>query len=250
MSTSNDTRPPSDAELMGYLDGELGEPRAAEVATHLEGDSVARDKIAGLELVGQLLREKAERDGRGDDIAAAVMARIDALPSVEAGRKTVQATREGAASDHSAADRGPAAEPEAQAPEGAKIIAWPERRARSGARDHARGLVGLALAAAAVAAGLFVWSRMPGQETAVAIAPSTTVEPATALSPAPPDTTPSAPGRAEAEPEEEPHAAVEVAAVDFGAYMGSVFYVSSGGGDAEATTAVIWVTDEAGGEGP
>jgi hypothetical protein len=61
---------------------------------------------------------------------------------------------------------------------------------------------------------------------------------------------PPAPVKA-AEPTPSPDAddehGVEVAAVDFGARMGTIFYVPTGAAASNATTTVVWLNDDAAG---
>jgi anti-sigma factor RsiW len=118
-----------------------------------------------------------------------------------------------------------AAEPKkAEAPAEQKVV--PARR--KPANDNARGLWVIAAFAAAAAAALLLWSRG-----------STTSDHAVSSS-----RTPSAPLSAPA-PHEEVEHGVEVSAVDFGARMGAVFYVSSD--NAAATTTVVWLSDDSSG---
>jgi hypothetical protein len=110
--------------------------------------------------------------------------------------------------------------------------------------------------AAAVAAGLFLWSRAGLQDlpvTAGAAPSAAATAPAVALGPEGSGPAPKwlAPApSAEAERDEGPSRVVEVANVDFGTNTGSVFYVSTGAStnDVTTTTAVIWVTDKVAGK--
>lgn len=119
-----------------------------------------------------------------------------------------------------------AAEPKKADPPTEKQAA-PARR--KPANDNGRGLWAIAAFAAAAAAALLLWSR--GSPTSGAHGVASTRPPPTSLS-AP------APG-AEVEP------GVAVSAVDFGARMGAVFYVSSD--STEATTTVVWLSDDSSG---
>lgn len=232
MTTSSQFGPPvSDEELMRYLDGELDEERRAEVAGQLGESEQARAKLAGLELVGELLREQVAADDRAAGIADAVMAKLEAA----------------AAEDESA---------------GADVVELPVKQPRpepspslpQPANDNRWSIYGLAGAAAAVAAGLFLWSLTGSDE--MELAGPRRGPPPSALASA--DGTeamaeprwPSPAPVAEEESDDEPSAAVEVAAVDFGSHSGSVFYVSTGPEHAATTTAVVWVTDDVTGDAP
>lgn len=203
----------SDEELMHFFDGELEPARDSELEELLADAGDARDKLAGLALVGDLLRERADADDRADGIADKVMATIDGpmgqLPTLEA---------------PSAHGHSPGAHP---------------------ANDNARTIYALAFMAAAVAAGFFVWGRGDQTRELAELVPPL---PAMVES-ARPEVAP-APGTAEAQPEavalaedDGERAGVEVAAVDFGAHIGSVFFVA-GADERAAQTAVVWVTDD------
>ena len=106
---------------------------------------------------------------------------------------------------------------------------------------------------AAVAAGLFVWSLIGSDEMEL-VRPRRGPPPSALAAAEGTETTaeprwPSAAAE-EGEPDDEPGAAVEVAAVDFGSHSGSVFYVSTGPEHAATTTAVVWVTDDVTGDAP
>ena len=240
MTAGSSLGPPvRDEELMRFLDEELDEERCAEVAARLEQDAEARDKLAGLDLAGELLREQAATDERADTIADAVMAKLEAGEGQEAEES----------SGHEGDDTA-----------GADVVKLPVAPQRvdvpaSGAQpanDNRWSIFGMAAAAAAVAAGLWVWSRSGADEmdlagrqpTSAAQVAAADTDEATAAprwpAPAAADT---------AEPDEEATAGVEVAAVDFGSHTGSVFYVSTGPEHAATTTAVVWVTDDVTGDG-
>lgn len=230
MSTHEPLGPrPSDEELMMLLDGELDEPRRAEVASWAGSDAELGGKLDGLGLVSSLVREGAGVDSRADGIADAVMAELES-PRAASG--------------------------------GAEVVALPTRAGRRGrwlggasaANDNSRHILWMAGLAAAVAAGLFFWSRagikdMPltdgspatagASATAVALGPSGSGPEPKWLPPA---------ATAEQGADEGATPVVEVAAVDFGTNTGSVFYVSTGASQANTTTAVIWVTDKVAGK--
>ncbi|MBI4954483.1 MAG: hypothetical protein HY908_20835 [Myxococcales bacterium] len=217
---SSSAQAPSDLDLMRWLDGELDDSEAAPGQV----DDVAARKLRDLELVGSLVRERADGDPRADGIADAVMAALAAEKAV---------------------------------PHEAKVVTLAERRAdrvATGrpANDNARSIFALAALAAAAAAGLFFWGRGggPGSEELASgdlSAPMDQIVAERAATPAPEAALLTEPVVA-AQPEARPPA-VEVAAVNFGARQGSVFYM--GGSDAaDGMTAVVWVTDDAAGGRP
>jgi hypothetical protein len=206
-----------DRELMRLLDGELDDDMAADIEARLEDDEQARAKLAGLERVGSVVRELIDGDERGDSIVAAVMSRIDA-----------ETEDDGAADDDASGDEPLPALPRIERGKLAADVGGP-------ANDNARTIYAIAVAAAAVAAGLFFYSRT-SPET-VAQAPAPVVAERTAVAPAAPPATARV---AEQADDDEPE--VEIAAVDFGSRSGSVFYIS-GGKNTAASTAVLWVSD-------
>jgi anti-sigma factor RsiW len=221
---------PSDEELMCFLDGELDEARSREVATALATDAELRAKLAGLRLGGELLREHVDGDARADGVASAVMTSLEA--EANGGAKVVDG-RFGAQRSKRRL--------------GSFIRSEP-------ANDNPRGVLLMAALAAAVAVGLFVWSRAGLRDLPVSHGgPDHRVA-------APPTALAWQPGASAAEPkwlspatsepvvaDDQPAAAVQVAAVDFGSHSGTVFYVSTGSTEASTTTAVVWVTDEVAG---
>jgi hypothetical protein len=230
--------PVSDEELMRYLDGELGQERRGEVEEQLAGDRDGRDKLAGMDWVGELLRERAAGDERADGIADAVMASLASSSSRD---------QESSEEDDAAA---------------AEVVPLPTRKREAtqrvdqprAANDNAKSIFALAAAAAAVAAGLYFWSRTGADDITVADgrpAPAATavaaVQSEASTAAASPKWSHPAPTE---EPTEEPSAAVEVASVDFGSHTGSVFYVSTGPENAATTTVVVWVTDDVTGDAP
>ncbi|MBW2524651.1 MAG: hypothetical protein JRI23_10770 [Deltaproteobacteria bacterium] len=237
MSASKPMMPPvTDEELMRLFDDELGDERRAEVESYLAEDQDARDKLVGMDWVGDLLREQLADDERADGIADAVMASIDA---------PAEAPQEAEQSED----------------EVAEVIPLPSRRREEpapldqprAANDNAKSIFALAAAAAAVAAGLYFWSRGGADDADLArlrafppsaVASHESVPSGEAVQPKWPHPAPVE------EPAEEPSAAVEVASVDFGSHTGSVFYVSTGPEDEATTTAVVWVTDDVTGDVP
>lgn len=90
----------------------------------------------------------------------------------------------------------------------------------------------IAAAVVAAAAAVLLWIDPPAPADCGAVAQLTVPQPVT-----------SAPSAPEADVEH----GVEVAAVDFGARMGAVFYVPTGT-SASSTTTVVWLSDDSAGE--
>ena len=87
--TTSKTTEISDRDLMRFYDGELDDERAEEIERWLEDEAddelvgAALDKLAGLELAGDLVIEAIDGDERADDVVDAVMARLDAAEDEE-----------------------------------------------------------------------------------------------------------------------------------------------------------------------
>jgi hypothetical protein len=200
-----------DRDLMLLHDGELDGEELERLERALEEDERARGKLSALRLTGSLLRESVEADTRADDIASAVMAKLDE------------------------ADRGE--------PEELPVLEQPKvPLGRPAANDNARTLWSLAAAAAAVAAGLFVWGSFSApNDSAMAVAPHSepvaevASEHVEALQP-----TAQRPAIGAAASKADDEDAVEIARLDFGAHTGSVFKVRDE--NTGASTAVVWVT--------
>ncbi len=206
---ASDTSPPTDLELMLYADGELAEDRLVAVEAWLErepaGDD-ARDKLTSLGLVSELIRAQAREASAGaDDIADAVMRRIEAEPVLSTPR--------------------PLASVSGPAPRPVILRGAP-------ANDNVRSFYVIAAAVVAAAAAVLLWIHPPAPADRGAVAQLTVPQPVT-----------SAPSAPEADVEH----GVEVAAVDFGARMGAVFYVPTGT-SASSTTTVVWLSDDSAGE--
>ena len=73
-----DTPNPTDMELMLYSDGELGEPRRAEVEAYIARNTSAKKKLSGLRFASELVRERSMGVTLEVDIAASVMSAIEA----------------------------------------------------------------------------------------------------------------------------------------------------------------------------
>jgi hypothetical protein len=216
---------PSDIELMMFYDGELDEPRKSEVAAFVLADLPARSKLAGLGLASALVQEQARALTAADDIADLVMAKI-----------------EGTVADQAV----PAPLP---------IVAPRSAMVAPAANDNGRRiLIGLTALVAAAAAVFAVWSRQPsgptgsGAQRPVAVQTAPQMGVTAPQSPTGPAVQRGAPeiDVAAVAPEPDSEHGVEVAAVNFGAHMGSIFYVPSGSIEAKHTTTVVWLADDAG----
>jgi hypothetical protein len=200
--------------LMQYFDGELDAAAAEELEAELSDDEL--QQLDGLSLSEQLLCESIEEDSRGDAISGLVMAAL--------------------AQDATASPK-PLAKVEAMSAMGRHSESTTRR---SPANDNARSIWALAAAAAAVAAGLFVWGKT---EPVGALSAARVALPASAQA------VQGSVARATAKAET---SAKQLAAkgdddasnveVDFGSHRGSVFLVGSGNSSA-AMSAVVWVTD-------
>lgn len=219
---------PSDLELMLFADGELEGERLAEVEAFVARNADARHKLSSLGLVSELVRERAVASASpADDIADMLMAQIAA----EAGTNGVI---------HAIA----APPREVAAPAKLAPVAALAPRAAKPANDNARGIFALAAAAIAAAAALMIWGRTADLRPDVASNSPTVQIEARPVVVAPPAPIKIVEPTADTDGEH----GVEVAAVDFGARMGSIFYVPTGSAASNATTTVVWLNDEAAGE--
>jgi anti-sigma factor RsiW len=216
---------PSDLELMLYADGELDADRITAVEAFLARESGARRKLSSLGVVSGIVRERAVASASpADGIADALMAQIAAESRsngvIHAAPTPVRA----------------AATPIALTPVAP--------RAAKAANDNSRGIFALAAAAIAAAAALMIWGRATVQPDLASTQPTVQTEARPIVVVAPP-----APAKiAEAAVEADGEHGVEVAAVDFGTRMGSIFYVPTGSAASNATTTVVWLNDDAAGE--
>lgn len=219
---------PSDLELMLFADGELEGERLAEVEAFVARNADARHKLSSLGLVSELVRERAVASASpADDIADALMAQIAA----ETGTNGVV---------HAIA----APPREVAAPAQLAPVATIAPRAVKPANDNARGIFALAAVAIAAAAALMIWGRTADLRPDVASNSPTVQIEARPVVVAPPAPIKIVEPTADTDGEH----GVEVAAVDFGARMGSIFYVPTGSAASNATTTVVWLNDEAAGE--
>jgi anti-sigma factor RsiW len=228
--------PVSDLDLMLYLDGELSRDRHDEVRRALTRDKVLRGKLSALEISSAIVRERASDVAANIDFADAVMAQITSSKSdVSLDER----------------DKAPAMlqaqETPAPGVSGIRLDKLGERTKPT--NDNARGIFALAAIAVAAAAGLMIWGRMaPSPSTAptAPVAMVTTPEvapvmPQVEVQPAPAVET-------EAEVAEDQEMGVEVAAVDFGSKVGTIFYVPTEAATSKHTTTVVWLTDPDGEE--
>ncbi|WP_433929557.1 anti-sigma factor [Sorangium cellulosum] len=229
MSTANSSKanhgeasaPPTDLELMLYVDGELDEARHRQVEDYVLHDPRCRAKVAGLVTASDMIRDRALASSAADSIADAVMAKI--------GEGSGAVAKD---------DGGAAARPIAVSPSGEPPRS-PARLGGSPANDNARGIFALTALAVAAAAALMVWGRMDVEAPTAAL-PVRTVPEALAPAPAAPPSEPAAAPSAEGEIEP----GVEIAAVDFGARMGTIFYVPREAVASGPTTTVVWLSDD------
>ena len=252
---------PTDLELMMYADGELTEPRSSEVARFLEASESSKEalqKLRGMTIVGDLVREHSARLATAhaaDDIVSSVMKAIDAArlasqpaslsgaaqASSSATTSVVKTASVKAASEKAASVK--AASVKAASVKAASVkevkTASVDTSAIEGAKtpanDNNRFIYGLAGIAAAAAVALGMWGRNPPS-------PQATVAMVKRGSPdgAGPDTPSEAiPGEGDG-PQDEP--SVKVASVDFGAKVGTIYYVPKD--TRGATTTVVWLADE------
>ena len=218
---------PSDLELMLYADGELQSERFAVVEAFLAREPTARRKLSSLGLVSGLVRERAiAAASPADGIADALMARIAAETATN-GVVHAKATPLHAA-----------AAPVKLAP-----VAVITPSSAKPANDNSRGIFALAAVAIAAAAALMIWGRADLHPELASTAPAAQTE-ARPIIVAPPALIKVTEPAAEIDGEH----GVEVAAVDFGARMGSIFYVPTGLAASNATTTVVWLNDDAAGE--
>lgn len=208
---------PTDLELMMCFDGELDDVRSRDILALARTDSGCRTKLQSLRIVSDVLREHTNELRQADDIASLVMERItnEAHPD----RSRADSARHHAPAERAAVHDRPA-------------------------NDNARGIFALAAFAVAAAAGLMIWGRMAPDATPPILPPpvaAVTTEAEPAAEPLPPSQADTV------EPEAEADHGVEVAAVDFGTRMGTIFYVPTDADSVQHTTTVVWLADDVGG---
>jgi anti-sigma factor RsiW len=177
-----------DEELMMYYDGELSAEEAASLEQRLRADPRAREVLAGLEQLGDVVRTLSERRvGAHGDVADTVMSRL------------TEERRGGAA--------GGSADPDASS-----------SASRRAAMRWAAPVVAGALA---LAAGFFLVLRNRVPADPVAPRPTAVMTART------PEVVPGAELSEQAGEEDvEPEPAAAIQAVDFGAHNGTIFMVS------------------------
>ncbi len=223
-SQANGKSKPSDMELMLYVDGELDDARYDEISAYLEHSEDARRKVDALRMASDIMRDHSEQSVPEIDIASAVMAKIE---SGDIGASE--------AKDAKVIELRPA-----------KPLQQSGLKPEGGANDNARGIFALAAIAVAAAAAMMIWGRIDATPPQSAqVNKPAVVHTQEAIAPPPESAAPAAEAEA-ANGENEAEHGVEVAAVDFGTHVGSIFYVPAGtvsGG----TTTVVWVEDDAAG---
>lgn len=221
----------SDLDLMLYLDGELEAERHEEVHQAISSSKVLRSKLAALDVASNIVSEQALGAAANIDFADAVMARIAADQQITLDARDV-----------------------APASKMSEIVA-PVRLDKlspksSPSNDNARGIFALAAFAVAAAAGLMIWGRVAPSFSTTSSAPvamTTTAEVAPVVAVPAPAAEPMIDTVAAAGEEQE-EVGVEVAAVDFGSKVGTIFYVPSDAVNSKHTTTVVWLTDTDGEE--
>lgn len=233
-------RPPSDLELMLYLDGELEGPRLRDVREAIERDVKLQKKLAAFGLLSEVVEENAMSTAQ-IDLADAIMAKVAA--------EDVKAL--------DPRDEAPLPMVAELAPEKVKPLLQKTVGASkaSVSNDNGRGIFSFAALAVAAAAGLMIWGRMdtgaPRPESApiamlnTSEAPKSAAPPSAAVAPAVASTE-AAPAL---EQDGDDGVGVEVAAVNFGSRIGTIFYVPTEAATSNHTTTVVWLSDDsAGGE--
>lgn len=229
-------QPISDLDLMLYLDGELSADRHDEVRRALTRDKALRSKLSALEVTSTIIRERAVDAAANIDLTDSVMAKIlagDAAVSLD--KRDIAPVLDLDQSEDSSTHP-------------AEQVRLEKLGARSQpSNDNARSIFALVALAVAAAASFMVWGRLaPNPSTTAPVAMVTTQEVAPAK---PPAELPMQPAIApEPETVEEPEVGVEVAAVDFGSKVGTVFYVPTEAAASTHTTTVVWLTDTDGEE--
>jgi hypothetical protein len=233
--TAHDRRaesPVSDLDLMLYLDGELSDDRHEEVRRTITRDKVLRGKLDALELSSTILRERVSDAAINIDLTDAVMAQI-------ASHKSDVSLDE--------RDNAPVArEVQAIVAPIAPTVSLDKLGSRTKpSNDNARGIFALAAFAVAAAAGLMIWGRMapaPSTEPTPHVAVVATPEVPNGAAPTE-EIEPAKGADAVADSTQDEEVGVEVAAVDFGSRVGTIFYVPTEAATSKHTTTVVWLTD-------
>jgi len=226
----------SDLDLMLYLDGELSTERHEQVRRAMTRDEVLRNKLSALEVSSAIVRERAVDAAANIDFADAVMAKIMA--------------NDGAVSLDER-DVAPGEKPPVQtSANDTQNVRLKKLEARTKAsNDNARGIFALAALAVAAAASLMIWGRLAPNPSVAPAEPIAMVTTPEAARVAPPVEMPPAPvGETLPDTAEDQGMGVEVAAVDFGSRVGTIFYVETEAATSRHTTTVVWLTDSDGEE--
>ncbi len=207
---------PSPLEWMAFLDGELDEPRASEVALWLE----EHPEDAALLARRQLFHEQ---------VASVAVQRFSPDPSLDLTASIMAAVeRENATRESAPAKSGPRLSSRAEAT-GGKVIPLPARPASAEAARRwpgALALVGIAAAAAAAAGA--VWSSAPAPSTLASSDPATAQAPSAIVASVGVDD--------DAVIGDDGSA---ITSVEFGAQSGAIFYVRG----QTNSSAVLWLDD-------
>jgi hypothetical protein len=224
----------SDLDLMLYLDGELDDTRYEQVRRALTRNKILRNKLSALEVSSSIVRERALDVAVNIDFADSVMAKImanktDVSLDERDAAPAVHQTRESSTNEAPAVRLDKLGSP-----------AKPSN-------DNSRGIFALAAIAVAAAAGLMVWGRAAPNPSAMPTEPVAMVTTPEVAPAAPPVEMQPAPA-IEPEVAEDQEMGVEVAAVDFGSKVGTIFYVPTEAATSKHTTTVVWLTDPDGEE--
>jgi len=94
-----------------------------------------------------------------------------------------------------------------------------------------------------------IWGRLAPNPAAMSNEPVAMATTPEIVRPTPPVEMPAAPANeAETEADEDQEPGVEVASVDFGSQVGTIFYVPTEAATSKHTTTVVWLTDPDGEE--
>lgn len=247
---SSHSETPSDIELMQYFDGELEEPQRSAVAAFVGADPRAMNKLAGLSITSAIVRNEAQslfpHRGLGPALAPALRSHPPSH-TADSIADLVMAKIAASAPPQAAPVYPPAqviALPTMGAALGQPVLAPPP--ARPAANDNSRRIWGaIAALAVAAAAGLAIWSRLGTEPTAPSRNAPIASHTSPSTQPSPRSTEPELDAAAVTAEADTEHG-VEVAAVNFGARTGSIFFVPSGSIEAKRTTTVVWLADDAG----
>jgi hypothetical protein len=231
-----DEKAVSDLDLMLYLDGELSTERHEQVRRAITRDGVLRSKLSALETCSAIVHEQAVDAAANIDLADSVMAKI---------------MKSGAAVSLDERDAAPGEQqPRETSASNTQNVRLEKLEARTKAsNDNARGIFALAALAVAAAASLMIWGRMAPNPSVAPAEPVAMVTTPEAVHVAPPvEMQPAPVGETPPDVAEDQEMGVEVAAVDFGSKVGTIFYVETEAATSKHTTTVVWLTDSVGEE--